>query len=70
MKRALATPDEIASKVIRLINSNNSVLRIPATIDAWFFYYFRRLLPRRLYHILLYVFLPHIKDWVDDQDQL
>jgi len=64
MHRAIATPETIAKKIIKVIHGKSPVLRVPATIDAWLFYYLRRILPRRVYHRALFRSLPHIKKWV------
>ena len=67
MNRAVATPDTIAAKIIRAIESGNPRLRIPATVDAYFFYLLRRIMPRRLYHWILWRNLPRIEKWGDPQ---
>ena len=67
MNRALATPDKIAVRIIHAIEVRNPRLRIPATIDAYFFYILRRILPRRLYHWILLRNLPRIDKWGDPQ---
>lgn len=59
-----ATPEKIARRIIKTLKQRNPRLRIPATPDAWLFYYLRRLLPRRLYHFVLYRGLPKIDTWV------
>jgi NAD(P)-dependent dehydrogenase (short-subunit alcohol dehydrogenase family) len=64
MKRSSATPDRIARTIVRAMNQRHPKLRIPATVDAWVFYYLRRALPRRLYHFVLYRSLPNISTWV------
>ena len=58
-----ATPERIARSVVRLIRRRRPPLRLYATPDAWLFAMLRRLLPRRLYHWLLYVSLPRIYRW-------
>ncbi len=58
MERALATPHSVARVIYRVIRARKPPLRVPATPDAWFFILFRRLLPRRLYHWILYHQLP------------
>lgn len=60
---AHATPDSIAEKVLRTIESAHAPLRVSATADAVFFSWIRRFLPRRLYHGLLYRGLPGISHW-------
>ncbi len=66
MNGAWATPDNIAARIIKVMNQDKPPLRIPATIDAWVFHILRRILPRYVYHHLLYRCLPHIQKWVDD----
>lgn len=63
MGYAWATPEDIASKIIRIINSTNPPLRAPVTPDAHLFALLRRALPRRIYHSLLYHCLPGISKW-------
>ena len=58
------TPDDIACKIIRIMNRKNPPLRAPVTPDAIFFSIVRRLLPARIYHWLLYRSLPNLKTWV------
>ncbi len=58
MRLAIATPQSVARVIYRVIRSKKPPLRVPATPDAWFFILFRRLLPRRLYHWILYHQLP------------
>ncbi len=63
MRRVPATPESVARKVCRVLKSNNPPLRRAATLDAWLFAWIRRLLPRRVYHWLLYRMLPSIRSW-------
>jgi short-subunit dehydrogenase len=63
MRKAFATPESIADKIINLIPQKNPPLRIPSTPDAWFFSLLRRLLPRKVYHRILFANLPDIKKW-------
>ena len=63
MSRALATPDTVAKRILKTIERRNPPLRVSATIDARVFYMVRRLLPRRLYHWILYRCLPHVRSW-------
>jgi short-subunit dehydrogenase len=62
-RRAFATPDSVAAKVVRTIQLKQPPLRIPATFDATLFSLLRRLLPRSAYHWLLYRNLPGIRTW-------
>jgi short-subunit dehydrogenase len=63
MNRAVATPNSIAAKIVHAMELENPRLRIPATIDAYFFYILRRILPRQLYHWILFRNLPSIEEW-------
>jgi short-subunit dehydrogenase len=58
-----ATPDAVARKIVRTLGQRNPQLRVPATWDAHAFSLLRRLLPRRLYHAVLYRMLPKIDRW-------
>lgn len=63
MGLARATPNAIARRIVRLIEMKNPPLRAPVTIDAHAFSLLRRILPRRLYHEVLYRKLPHVREW-------
>ncbi|MEC7518340.1 MAG: SDR family NAD(P)-dependent oxidoreductase [Myxococcota bacterium] len=64
MQGWLATPEEkVARAVVRTMHRADPPLRVLATLDARLFDAMRRLLPRRLYHWLLYRSLPSISDW-------
>lgn len=63
MKNAITTPEDIAVKILKVIQTENPPLWIPATHDAVFFYYLRRLLPRRWLLPFLYECLPHSDQW-------
>ncbi|MBL7544559.1 MAG: SDR family oxidoreductase [Bdellovibrionaceae bacterium] len=58
-----ATPESVASLVLHVIQTERPPLWVPASLDAEFFYYLRRLMPRRLLHPLLFKFLPGVKSW-------
>ena len=68
MERAPATSSKIARRIYKAIERPSHRLRIPSTLDARFFYYFRRLLPRRIYHYILFRSLPKIDDWVEPSE--
>ncbi len=53
MRRAWATPESVAGKILSAIRSLRPPLRVPATIDARLFSILRRILPRRVYHHFL-----------------
>jgi NAD(P)-dependent dehydrogenase (short-subunit alcohol dehydrogenase family) len=57
------TPATIALLVLDVIRTQNPPLWIPATLDAEFFYYLRRFVPRRILHPVLYTLLPGVSSW-------
>jgi NAD(P)-dependent dehydrogenase (short-subunit alcohol dehydrogenase family) len=63
MLRSIATPEKVAATVRRTLLSPKPPLRVYATPDAHVFAMLRRLLPRRLYHGVLYRSLPGIQHW-------
>jgi short-subunit dehydrogenase len=63
MNRTIATPERIAAKVVATLRNPDPPLRVHATPDAHLFALLRRLLPRGLYHRVLYWSLPHIRLW-------
>ena len=69
MLRSKATPQSIARVVLRTMERRQPALRVPATFDARAFSVLRRVLPRGLYHWLLYRSLPNVKTWGQDSDE-
>lgn len=67
MKRSPSTPRDIASKIVKVINSPNPPLRVPVTLDAYFFGLIRKLLPRKMYHTIMYYALPRVFRWGEDE---
>ncbi|MDH5675166.1 MAG: SDR family NAD(P)-dependent oxidoreductase [Myxococcales bacterium] len=63
MRMVPAGPERVASAVVRTIQARRPPLRVPATLDAHLFALLRRLLPRRVYHRLLYACLPGVREW-------
>jgi short-subunit dehydrogenase len=63
MARAFATPESVARVILRTMHARRPPLRVPATLDAHLFAWMRRLLPRQLYHALLYASLPRVRSW-------
>ncbi len=57
------TPDSIAKLILKVIQTENPPLWIAATVDAFFFYHLRRLIPRRWLLPLLFKALPNSKSW-------
>ncbi|MEK2643695.1 SDR family oxidoreductase [Bdellovibrio sp. BCCA] len=66
MNLSLTTPEKIAKQVVKVMKKENPPLWHPATLDAVLFYYFRRLLPRRVLLPILYWLLPNAKSWSKD----
>jgi len=63
MGRVRATPEIVAAKVVKVIDAKRPSIRTAGTIDAFLFSALRRLLPRDLYHEILYRSLPGIREW-------
>lgn len=63
MKLSWATPDKIAKLILKVIRTENPPLWVPATFDAFIFYYIRRILPRRLLLPFLFWALPGARKW-------
>jgi short-subunit dehydrogenase len=63
MNLARATPEKIANQILKIIRTENPPLWVPATADAYAFYYLRRFLPRRFFLRLLFCCLPRARSW-------
>ena len=63
MNFSTTTPEKISKKMLKIIRARNSPLWIPATPDALLFFYLRKFLPRRLFHEIMYRFLPNSRFW-------
>jgi len=63
MKLSPATPESVAKVVLKTMRRRRPPLRIPATLDAQWFSFLRRILPRNAYHWLLYQMLPRVDEW-------
>jgi short-subunit dehydrogenase len=63
MRFSRSTPDKVARKIVWAMNQRRPPLRVPATWDAHAFSLLRRLLPRELYHQVLYWNLPRVRTW-------
>lgn len=66
MRLSPSTPEKIARKILKVINSSNPPLRLPVTSDAYVFGLLRKLLPRQLYHMIMYYSLPKVFRWGED----
>ncbi len=63
MRWAQSRPEDVAEVILRTMRRTKPALRIAATPDARVFALMRRLLPRNVYHHLLYYMLPKIWQW-------
>ncbi len=63
MQRSPCTSESVAKAIFKVARMKRPPLRLPGTTDARIFYFVRRILPRALYHALLYRFLPGIRQW-------
>lgn len=63
MRHALVGPAHVARIVVRTTERRWPPLRVAATPDAAFFYWLRRVMPRAVYHWLLYQALPGVGRW-------
>jgi short-subunit dehydrogenase len=68
MTSTFATSDSVADKIYKLVLKGQGQLRVPATLDAHIFSVLRRVLPREIYHKLLFKSLPKINEWVGQQE--
>ena len=69
MTASRATPDKVAKTIVKTMRRRRPALRVPATLDAHVFAWLRRLLPRSLYHWMLYRMLPDVRAWGHDEDE-
>lgn len=67
MRLSPTTPEKIADRIHAIINDKSPPLRVPVTIDAYIFGILRKLLPRKVYHLLMYYSLPRIFRWGEDE---
>jgi len=63
MKLTPSTSQTVARKVLKVMKAKNPPLRVAGTIDAVFFKLLRNYVPQRIYHGILYFFLPNISKW-------
>jgi len=63
MNWSLTNPQTLAKLVLKVIQTEDPPLWIPATMDAAIFYYLRRWVPRRLLLPLLFKALPNSRRW-------
>lgn len=65
MKKALVNSNDVARKILKTIDDPSPPLRVIPSLDATFFAFLRRMLPRPIYHKILYLSLPGIREWED-----
>lgn len=63
MRLSPATSLSVARRILWVIEKRRPPLRVAGTLDARLFALLRRLLPRQLYHEVLYRCLPGIRHW-------
>lgn len=66
MRLSPSTPEKIAKKIRNVTESKNPPLRVPVTIDALIFGLMRKLLPRTVFHMIMYYSLPRVFRWGED----
>ncbi len=63
MNLSLTSAGSVAKLIVKVIKTENPPLWIPATLDAMFFYYLRRFVPRRILLPFLFMMLPRARKW-------
>lgn len=63
MQRTPCTSEDVAMRIFKLSRKKRPPLRSAGTPDAQLFYFLRRILPRFIYHKLLYSTLPGVSSW-------
>ncbi len=63
MHHSNSTNETIAKQIYKVLKKENPPLRIYVTLDAWLLFWFRKLMPPKIYHIVIYKLLPRVKKW-------
>lgn len=63
MNMSRTKPEQIANRIYNLTKMNNPPLWVSVTLDAHLFSILRRLLPRSLFHLLMFKMLPNPPAW-------
>jgi short-subunit dehydrogenase len=63
MHASFSTPEKVARVILKTMRKSKPPLRVPATFDASLFAALRRVLPRNMYHAILFCGLPGVKCW-------
>jgi short-subunit dehydrogenase len=64
------SPRDIAKRIIGLILKRNPRLFVPATPDALLFGCLKKIIPRRIFHFLMFWLLPNSKQWATNHQSL
>lgn len=65
MNLSTVTSEDIAFKIRKVIHKKTPPLWVAVTPDAGFFFWLRKVLPRRFFHRFMYQFLPKVHHWGD-----
>jgi NAD(P)-dependent dehydrogenase (short-subunit alcohol dehydrogenase family) len=68
MRASPASPAHVAARIARVMEMRRPSVRTFGTYDAFLFSALRRILPRGLYHEVLYRCLPGISEWGPRKD--
>lgn len=63
MSWSFSTPKSIAVQVEKILSQDSPPLRLRVTIDAKIFAWLRKILPAKLFHHLMFLFLPGTGRW-------
>lgn len=63
MRWSRSTPEKIAWKILRLMERARPPLWKPVTPDAVIFGFLRKILPKRVFHKIMFLMLPGSKSW-------
>lgn len=63
MSLSQVTSEDVARKILKVIQKQKPRFVVPATPDAVLFYYLRKFVPRRWFQVLLFNMLPGARKW-------
>lgn len=67
MNNCSATNESVTNRILQVMKSDNPPLRVHVTTESLKFYWMRKLLPPRMYLLVIYSFLPGIRRWGKQQ---
>jgi short-subunit dehydrogenase len=70
MLKSFSTPETISDKIIQLIEKKSPPLWYSATLDASLFFWLRKILPRRVFHKIMFAMLPQVSHWGERQMEI